>query len=201
MHLIVVRRDTTGFQHVHPEMARRRHLDGPADPAGRRLVPRLRRLRPDGRRGHHARRRPRRARHVRARGSTPRAAPRRSTATPSSSTGELVPGQASPVTLTVSKDGQPVTDLQPYLAAYGHLVALREGDLAYLHVHPEGSPATAARLPDRRSSSSPRCPVRAATGCSWTSSTTGSCARQSSPCPPARRVPDAAAEAPRRPRR
>jgi hypothetical protein len=37
-------------------------------------------------------------------------------------------------------DGQPVTDLQPYLAAYGHLVALREGDLAYLHVHPEEAP-------------------------------------------------------------
>jgi hypothetical protein len=55
-------------------------------------------------------------------------------------TGELVPGRASPVTLTVSKDGRPVTDLQPYLAAYGHLVALREGDLAYLHVHPDGAP-------------------------------------------------------------
>ena len=51
-----------------------------------------------------------------------------------------MPGRASPVTLTVSKDGQPVTDLQPYLAAYGHLVALREGDLAYLHVHPDGAP-------------------------------------------------------------
>jgi hypothetical protein len=37
-------------------------------------------------------------------------------------------------------DGQPVTDLQPYLAACGHLVALREGDLAYLHVHPEEAP-------------------------------------------------------------
>jgi hypothetical protein len=33
-----------------------------------------------------------------------------------------------------------VTDLQPYLAAYGHLVALRQGDLAYLHVHPDGEP-------------------------------------------------------------
>ena len=41
------------------------------------------------------------------------------------------------LTLTVTKDGQPVTDLQPYLGAYGHLVALRAGDLAYLHVHPE----------------------------------------------------------------
>ena len=54
--------------------------------------------------------------------------------------GDLVPGQASPLTLTVTRDGEPVTDLQPYLGAYGHLVALREGDLAYLHVHPDGAP-------------------------------------------------------------
>ncbi|GAA2108671.1 hypothetical protein [Actinomadura alba] len=54
--------------------------------------------------------------------------------------GELVAGQARRVTLTVSKDGSPVTDLQPYLAAYGHLVVLRVGDLAYVHVHPDGSP-------------------------------------------------------------
>ncbi|MEV6492826.1 hypothetical protein AB0M20_30025 [Actinoplanes sp. NPDC051633] len=40
----------------------------------------------------------------------------------------------------MSKDGKPVTDLQPYLGAYGHLVALRHGDLAYLHVHPDGTP-------------------------------------------------------------
>ncbi|MFC5828711.1 hypothetical protein [Nonomuraea insulae] len=53
--------------------------------------------------------------------------------------GDLVPGRSSKLTLTVSKDGEPVTDLQPYLGAYGHLVALRAGDLAYLHVHPEES--------------------------------------------------------------
>ncbi|MBE1593870.1 hypothetical protein ACFPOI_24655 [Nonomuraea angiospora] len=53
--------------------------------------------------------------------------------------GDLVPGQASKLTLSVSKDGRPVTDLQRYLGAYGHLVALRAGDLAYLHVHPEES--------------------------------------------------------------
>jgi len=55
-------------------------------------------------------------------------------------TGRLVPGQESELTFTVVKDGRPVTDLQPYLAAYGHLVALRVGDLAYLHVHPDGAP-------------------------------------------------------------
>jgi hypothetical protein len=54
--------------------------------------------------------------------------------------GDLVAGRSSELTLTVSKDGVPVTDLQPYLAAYGHLVALRAGDLAYLHVHPAGEP-------------------------------------------------------------
>ncbi|WP_188195962.1 hypothetical protein [Nonomuraea sp. SYSU D8015] len=54
--------------------------------------------------------------------------------------GELTPGQSSRLTLKVSKDGKPVTDLQPYLGAYGHLVALRARDLAYLHVHPDGEP-------------------------------------------------------------
>lgn len=54
--------------------------------------------------------------------------------------GELTPGASSRLTLSVSKDGRPVTDLQPYLGAYGHLVALRDGDLAYLHVHPDGEP-------------------------------------------------------------
>lgn len=52
--------------------------------------------------------------------------------------GELSATGESTLTATVTKDGEPVTDLEPYLGAYGHLVALRAGDLAYLHVHPEG---------------------------------------------------------------
>ena len=55
-------------------------------------------------------------------------------------TGDLVAGEHSMLKLRVTHDGQPVTDLQPYLGAYGHLVALRGGDLAYLHVHPDGEP-------------------------------------------------------------
>ncbi|MFF3625286.1 hypothetical protein [Streptomyces sp. NPDC002467] len=50
--------------------------------------------------------------------------------------GTLDPGKAGELRLTVGKDGRPVTNLEPYLGAYGHLVALRDGDLAYLHVHP-----------------------------------------------------------------
>ena len=53
-------------------------------------------------------------------------------------TGDLTSGEHSMLKLSVAKDGRPVTDLQPYLGAYGHLVALRGGDLAYLHVHPDG---------------------------------------------------------------
>ncbi|MER5491404.1 hypothetical protein ACWD6I_13010 [Streptomyces sp. NPDC002454] len=61
--------------------------------------------------------------------------------------GELLPGEARALTLTVRRDNRPVTDLQPYLAAYGHLVALRVGDLGYLHVHPEGAPGDGTTAP------------------------------------------------------
>jgi hypothetical protein len=54
--------------------------------------------------------------------------------------GDLTAGAEAKLTLTVTRDGRPVDDLEPYLGAYGHLVALRGGDLAYLHVHPEGTP-------------------------------------------------------------
>lgn len=52
--------------------------------------------------------------------------------------GQLVAGSTSDLTITVTRDGQPVTELEPYLGAFGHLVALRSGDLAYLHVHAMG---------------------------------------------------------------
>lgn len=62
-------------------------------------------------------------------------------------TGDLAPGRSTRLSLAVAKDGRPVTDLQPYLGAYGHLVALRAGDLAYLHVHPDGEPGDADTAP------------------------------------------------------
>jgi hypothetical protein len=62
-------------------------------------------------------------------------------------TGALRPDKASELRLKVHRDGKPVTDLQPYLGAYGHLVALRSGDLAYLHVHPNGEPGDGTTKP------------------------------------------------------
>ncbi|MFI9407120.1 hypothetical protein [Nocardia sp. NPDC052316] len=61
--------------------------------------------------------------------------------------GELVPDEGRLLTLTVRKDGELVTDLQPYLAAYGHLVVIRAGDLAYVHVHPNGEPGDGVTAP------------------------------------------------------
>ena len=139
MHLIVVRRDTAGFQHVHPRMAADGTWTVPltlaragsyrafADfaPTGGQAttlgvdfaVPGD--FRPDS----HA---PSRVSEVD--GYEVRL------------DGDLVPGRSSKVTLSVRRNGTDATDLQPYLGAYGHLVALRDGDLAYLHVHPEGTP-------------------------------------------------------------
>lgn len=139
LHLIVVRRDTTGFQHIHPEMAAdgtwRVPLTLPTAGSYRAFAD----FTPTGGEAMTL------GVDLAAPGSfAPVAhAPSRTAQVDGYTvglTGELVAGQASPVTLTISKDGVPVTDLQPYLAAYGHLVALREGDLAYLHVHPEGAP-------------------------------------------------------------
>ncbi|WP_433796471.1 hypothetical protein [Actinoplanes sp. CA-252034] len=141
LHLIVVRRDLSGFQHVHPE----RTADGTWSVPLAVTAPGQYRVFADFQPA------------ARSDGLTlgadvpapgdyrprPLPAAERSTTVDGYTvtlTGDLVPGGSSPLTLSVSKDGAPVTDLQPYLGAYGHLVALREGDLAYLHVHPDGAP-------------------------------------------------------------
>lgn len=46
----------------------------------------------------------------------------------------------------IRHDDGPVSQLEPYLGALGHLVALREGDVAYLHVHPEGTSPDSGRI-------------------------------------------------------
>jgi hypothetical protein len=74
--------------------------------------------------------------------------------------GELVAGTASELTVSVTRDGEPVTDLQPYLGALGHLVAIRAGDLAYLHVHP-------LEEPDGESGPGVRFAVEVPTACTY----------------------------------
>lgn len=147
LHLIAVRRDLSGFQHVHPELAADGTWSVPLrltagtwrvfadfDPAGDDPALVLG------------------ADLVVAGEDQPQPLPRPTrTAQVDAYTvaldGDLVAGQESVLTLSVARDGRPVTDLQPYLGAYGHLVALRDGDLAYLHVHPAGAPGDGTTRP------------------------------------------------------
>ncbi len=141
LHLIVVRRDLSGFQHVHPELAADGTWSIPLAVAAPGQYRVFADFQPAGRTDGLTL-----GADVPAPGDyqpRPLPAAERSTTVDGYTvtlTGDLVPGGSSQLTLSVSKNGTPVTDLQPYLGAYGHLVALRDADLAYLHVHPDGEP-------------------------------------------------------------
>jgi hypothetical protein len=139
LHLIVVRRDLTGFQHVHPVLDERSGTwSVPVDlapgtwrviadftPTGWEPLVLAEDL------------------HV-AGDYEPGPAPAEARTSEVDDytvelTGSDAPGADTRLTLTVTRNGEPVTDLQPYLGARGHLVALRTGDLGYVHVHPEES--------------------------------------------------------------
>ena len=49
---------------------------------------------------------------------------------------EIDAGDNTDLEFEIRREGERVSQLEPYLGALGHLVALREGDLAYLHIHP-----------------------------------------------------------------
>jgi hypothetical protein len=145
LHLIVVRRDLTGFQHVHPRLDRATgtwSVDVRLTPGVWRVVADLV---PEGWEGITL------ADDVSVAGDfTPAALPgddRTAEVATDAGTytvtleGDTAPGASTVLTTRVELDGEPVTDLEPYLGAYGHLVAMRAGDLGYLHVHPEEGPA------------------------------------------------------------
>jgi hypothetical protein len=147
LHLIAVRRDLTGFQHVHPELGG----DGVWRSA-LALTPGTWRLFADFVPSADGEKRTLGADLAVPGEYVPTPLPGESrTAEVDGYTvtldGGLEPGAESELTLSVSREGRPVTDLQPYLAAYGHLVALRAGDLAYLHVHPAGEPGDGVTEP------------------------------------------------------
>jgi len=139
MHLIVARRDLTGFQHLHPEQ----RADGAwtaavtlADAGSYRLFADFTRdgdahtlgadLRVDG-----------------DADLLPLPAPAAQTRSDGGETVTLTgadhlrAGTAATLDFAIERDGEPVA-VEPYLGASGHLVALRDGDLAFLHVHPSG---------------------------------------------------------------
>jgi hypothetical protein len=136
LHLIVVNRELTDFHHVHPVLG----ADGtwsvdlpPPAPGSYRAIPDFRVTRGphlalgtdlavDG--DHQATHPPEPSDMAQVDGYTVTLSAEHRT------------GGTVVATLLVAKDGQVVTDLEPYLGAQGHLVAVRTGDLAYAHVHP-----------------------------------------------------------------
>jgi hypothetical protein len=138
MHVIVVRRDGAGFQHLHPR------IDGDGvwstsitlpDPGSYRVFADFK---SDGE-----------ARTLGADlavdGTVDWLALPAPAATADAGDGYAVrlAADGDELRFTVTRAGKPV-DVEPYLGAGGHLVALREGDLAYLHVHPVGGAGGAA---------------------------------------------------------
>jgi hypothetical protein len=140
LHLIVIRRDLTGFQHLHPRMA----PDGTwsidltlAEPGSYRVIADFTAL-VGG------------TQLVTTLGSDLTVAgnyvpvtppdPARATTAESyqiSYAGTPRTDATQPLVMTITDAaGKPVT-VEPYLGAFGHLVVLRQNDLAYVHVHPE----------------------------------------------------------------
>lgn len=140
MHLIVVRRDLTGYQHLHPV------LDGSGAWSVRLTLPEagVYRAYADFTTGGRSMTL---ATDLFVAGAfAPVALP---APTPVAGAAEgyraglaghdVTAGRTAELTYTLSRDGRRLEGVEPYLGADGHLVALREGDLAFLHVHPEES--------------------------------------------------------------
>lgn len=149
MHVIVVRRDLTGFAHLHPQLA----VDGTWRVPLRIAEPGVYRVFADvSYRGE--------ARTLGADLWVDSDAARTPLPSPESTAeaggglrvalAATTPraGHEARLRFTATQDGRPVTP-EPYLGARGHLVALREGDLAFLHVHPAAGdgPAFAVSFP------------------------------------------------------
>ena len=134
MHLIVVRRDLTGYQHLHPRLEGdgtfTTELELPTGGVWRAFA--------DFERG--GKKTVLGADLTVAGAFAPEPLP--APATQASTAGYEVELAAEPragrddeLVFHVRRGGHAIA-LEPYLGARGHLVALRQGDLAYLHVHP-----------------------------------------------------------------
>jgi hypothetical protein len=138
MHLIVARRDMTGFQHLHPTQ----HADGTwSVPVTLREAGSYRVFADFSNKG----KADTLADDVTVDGtvrSRALPAPARSASVDglkvTLTEGATEAGAESELAFKVTRNGRPVT-VQGYLGAKGHLVALRQGDLAFLHVHPDAN--------------------------------------------------------------
>jgi hypothetical protein len=128
LHLIVVRRDLTGFQHLHPEQ----DADGAWTATAGALEPGAYRVFADFSTG--GEKRTLGADLFVPGGFDPEPLPASAAAADGVElrAAELAAGEEARLEFAV-----PGVEVERYLGARGHLVILREGDLAYLHTHAE----------------------------------------------------------------
>jgi hypothetical protein len=147
MHFYLVRSDLTGFQHVHPTMAADGTWTAPIKAAAPGTYRAYASFIAEGADGKPAALvLSKQAISPGTAGDTPLPAPAATTTvdgyTVTVDTTQLMAGHVMPLKVSISKDGKPVTDLQPYLETYAHLTAFHTGDQAMAHLHPEGAAAT-----------------------------------------------------------
>ena len=175
----VVRRDATGFQHLHPVRDDAGRWTTPLDPAERRDLEGVRRLHRRGRGPPRARRRRRRRRLRRDDPAARRAAHRRVDGYTVRLDGDLVAGSEQPA----HPDGQPRRPPGDRPAALPRrLRPPRRAARAATWPTCTSTPRTARPGPTCASPPTSRRP--ATTGCSWTSGTATSSARPPSACAP-----------------
>lgn len=140
MHLIVVRRDLTGYQHLHPV------LEASGTWSVRLRLPEagVYRAYADFSAGGRSMTLATDLFVAGAFDPSPLPAPQASADAAGGYRADLAShdataGATAELTYVLSRGGRRLDGVQPYLGADGHLVALREGDLAFLHVHPEES--------------------------------------------------------------
>jgi hypothetical protein len=138
MHFYLVRSDLTGFQHVHPTMAADGTWTAPLATAASGSYRAYTQFVVKG------------TDEVLSQSvSVPGDATKVPLAAPSATTSvdgftltvggdKPMAGMTHQLTVSVTKDGRPVTDLQPYLDTYAHLTAFHATDGAFAHLHPQG---------------------------------------------------------------
>lgn len=142
LHLIVVRRDLTGYAHLHPRLQADGSWAVPLDLAR----PGVYRAYADFERDGEKTVLGRDLFVAGAMRARPLPAPRDTVTVDGYrvdlETPTLHAGKAAVLDFAVSRDGHPVRSFQSYVGMRGHLIALRDGDLAYSHVHPLDGSAT-----------------------------------------------------------
>ena len=142
LHLYVIRTDLADYQHLHPSLSNDGNWSTPItfdQPGKYRVIADF--IAATGKGAHHV---------LGASLTVPGAWTKTALPAPAAETsvdgysvrvsGDLRAGVHSPLDVRITRNGQPVTDLQPYLGVWAHLGAFDEKTLGVTHLHPTQEP-------------------------------------------------------------